>query len=370
MVRTSWAILLAGLFVLPGVGCGDRSPCPLGQVRVDGECTDLVGDASAICGAGTYYNAHDDSCYADPAEICGPGTEVEFVLDDDGLPTTSFICRGTGNIVEPPECPEAQPGGPICINGVIRYLMDPDDPTKFMETPAVFDHPTVTVRVYDPLQYATNPNVAPLGENTVVVPGDGTFKVENIPVPTAGFVAVVVDDDESTGADDFSFTGYAYSGAAGVNLLKVDAFAVSQAQNQAWSDTIGQSTLTSAGCAAGDTLMDCATWIGVFGYRDADGNLVTIEGAVPTKFPGPQPIAGERVFFLNDDYASFTPGPGATTSTGVAFYVTASLGSYAGECAAGSPCESEGYSWPAAGTTGGSAPGALFVQLMEPQGLE
>lgn len=370
MVRSFWAILLAGLFTLPGSGCGDQSPCPLGQVRVDGECTDLVGDASAICGAGTYYNAHDDACFADPAEICGPGTEVEWVLDDNGLPTTSFVCRGTGNIVEPPACPDAQPGGTICINGFIKYLMDPDDPTTFMEKPAVFDSPTVTVRVYDPLMFAVNPGVAPLGENTVVVPEDGTFKVENVAVPGTTYVAVVVDDDEATGADDFAFTGYAYAAAAGVNLLKVDAYTVSMAQNQAWTDAIGQAALTGGGCAAGATLMDCATWIGVFGYRDGDGNLTTIEGVVPTKLPGPSPIAGERVFFLNDDYASFTAGPGSTTPTGVAFYVTASLGAYAGQCAAGSPCESEGYTWPADGTTGGSAPGALFVQLMEPKGLE
>jgi len=364
MVRTRWAIMLAGLFLLPGVGCIDHGPCPFGQVRVDGECTDLVGDASAICGVGTYYNPHDDACYADPAEVCGPATEVQWVLDDNGQPTASFVCHGTGNIVEPPACPDAEPGGNICVNGFIKYLMDPDDPTKFMETSATFDQPTVTVLVYDPIAYATNPHAAPLGENTVVVPEDGTFKVENIPVPTTGFVALVVEDDPSTGQDNFAFTGYAYEAAAGVNLIKVDAYTVSQAQNTAWSDTIGQSALTGGGCAAGDTLMDCATWIGVYGYREDDGSLVTIEGAVPYKLPSAVP--GEKVFFLNDDYASFTPGPGSTTSTGVAFYVTGALGQYGGQCAPGTPCDTAGYTW--AGKTGGAAPGAIFVELMEPDG--
>jgi hypothetical protein len=366
LARALGATWVACLLFVGVTGC-ESDPCPPGQVEQNGECVDVTGDASAICGAGTYLV--DGACRPDPEQVCGQGTEVQWVLDENGQPTYDFICLGTGDIVEPPECPAATPGGPICVNGFIKWLLDPDDPSQALSSLAQFESPTVSVKVYDPLLYASNPNVAPLGVGEVIH-ADGTFRVEDIEVPSTGFVALVVDDADETGADDFVFTGFAYSATAGQNLENADAYATSAAQNTAWSDAIGSTALEGAGCGAGDTLFDCGTWVGVFGYHE-DDELAFIEGAQPQKFPGPSVLPAESIFYLDEDYESFLPGPGSTTSTGMVFYPSATLGNYTGECAADTPCDSAGYTWnQSTGTTGGAAPSAIFVQLMEPEGLD
>ncbi len=382
MYRTHWATLVISLLLVLGAGCND-DPCPPGQVEYNGECVDVVGDASAICGTGTYYNGVEDACFPDPNVVCGPATEVEWVLDEDGLPTEEFICKGTGggNIPIPPECPDAQPGGKICVNGWIKYLIDPDDTSKLMETLAQFDSATLTVKVYDPLAYAVNPSVAPLSV-AEVVPEDGTFKAEGITVPSTGYLAVVVDDDENAGADNYVFTGFAYEGAAGVNMEGIDGYVVTSDQNTTWSEDSGfNAAFTDSDCKPGgagdtgtaDSLFTCGTWVGVYGYRDASENLVFIEGAQPQKLPGPTIVDASKTFYLNPDHETFTPGTTSnqTNETGIVFYPSARLGSYAGVCAADTPCDDEGYTWnQTSGRTGGSAPNAIFVQLMYPEGLE
>lgn len=344
-------------------------------MEVDGECVDVVGDASPICGTGTYYNVGEDACFADPNVICGPGTEVEWVLDDDGVATNEFICKGTGNDVLPPNCEAAQPGGPICINGYIKYLLDPEDPSKVMETLAQFDAATLTVKVYDPLQYAVNPSVQPLGENNLVISEDGTFRVENVAVPPTGFIALVVDDDDGVGTDNYVFTGFAYEAIAGQNMENTDAYIVTADQNTTWSAEIGASNIQATGCptaATNDNLFGCGTWVGVFGYHEG-GAMTFIEGATPQSFPGPAAVAPTKAWYLNTDFETFTSGSTAnhTTSTGIVFYPSARLGSYSGVCAAETSCEDESYTWDqVSGTTGGAAPNAIFVQLMEPEGFE
>lgn len=373
MHRTLFATLLASLLVVAAAGC-EKEPCPPGQVEYDGECVDVIRDATDLgCGYGT--TPVDGVCRPDPDVVCGPGTEVVFEFDEQNQPTGNFYCQGTGSGALPPECPAPTPGGPICLNGYIRYLIDPEDPAKILETLAQFDSPTLKVVVYDPLSYATNPNTPPLGVGEVI-PADGTFRVENVAVPGTGFLALVVEDDDSTGADDFVFTGFAYKGAAGVNLEGIDAYTVTATQNTAWSTAIGMASYNAANCQPGGTnesLYHCGTWVGVFGYGSSEEGFTFIEGVTPEKFAGPAVIAPDRVWYLGLDHDSFVPGTtqNYTNATGIAFHPGARLGNYTGICAAGTSCETDGYTWDQVnGYTGGAAANAIFVQLMEPEGFE
>lgn len=372
MHRKPFATLLASLLVVAAAGC-EKEPCPPGQVEYDGECVDVIRDATDLgCGYGT--TPTEGVCRPDPDVVCGPGTEVIFEFDEQNQPTGNFFCRGTGGGALPPECPDPTPGGPICLNGYIRYLIDPEDPAKVLDTLAQFDAPTLKVVVYDPLAYAVNPNTPPLGVGEVIH-AEGTFRVENVAVPGTGFLALVVEDDDSTGRDDYVFTGFAYEGAAGSNLEGVNAYTVTADQNAAWSTAIGMETYLPSNCPSAvdtTTLYGCGTWVGVYGYGEP-GDFTFVEGVSPQKFPGPAVIPPDRVWYLGLDHESFVPGStqNYTNATGIAFHPGARLGAYSGICAAGTPCESAGFAWDqVAGTTGGAAPNAIFVQLMEPEGFE
>lgn len=378
MHRTLWKTLCMSLLLVPVSGCTD-DPCPPGQVEYDGECVDLIPPDEINCGPGTYYLSAQNECRPDPA-LCGAGTEPIFLLDEEGLPTYDFYCKGIGggDLPDPPECPVAEPGGNICLNGWIRYLLDPENPTRVMRSLARFESPSVKVVVYDPLAYNSNPSVAPLGVGEVIHE-DGTFRVENVSVPSTGFLALVVVDDEESGAENFVFTGFAYGGAAGVNLEYIDAYTVTAEQNTSWTEALGgQASITAAGCPNGastESLYHCGTWVGVFAHGEPNSGFTFIEGVQPQKFPGPNLLPLNAAFYLGEDYDSFVvPASDAeshTNSTGIVFHPGARLGMYSGKCAEGSPCETAGYTWDQGlGTTGGSAPRAIFVQILRPLGYE
>jgi hypothetical protein len=181
---------------------------------------------------------------------------------------------------------------------------------------------------------------------------------------------VLTDHPDSPTPGSFVFTGFAYEGAAGVNLTEVSAYAITAAQNQAWTATIGDAALQGAGCAAGDDLVACGTWVALYGYG-GPGSLTQIEGVQPLRYPGPSPLSIDKTFLLDSDHQSFiqpgSPAESCTTTTGIVFYPTASLGVYGGQCCAGAPCEQSGYLW-SDDAQGGASPGAIFLQIMEPQG--
>ncbi len=228
--------------------------------------------------------------------------------------------------------------------------------------------------MYDPLAYAVNPSTAPLGV-AGVNPENGTWKVENIPVPATDFIAVVVRSIDPL--TEFIFTGYPYPAAGGINIEEISAFGVTAVQNTAWSAAIGDAAIAGANnCASGDTLFACGTWIGVFGYEEDNGAINFLEGIVPRNGPTPPPeIPISNTFFLGDTCEDFvqpaTMEESYTTGTGVVFMPGAQLGNFAGSCADLTPdseCETEAYEFEP--RLGGAAPQAIFVQLEYPVGLE
>lgn len=83
------AVVVLGLLLARVTACdGDSYPaCPDGQVLIDGRCIPLAN--------------HDDDetpfrCLECPVgEVCGPGTAVEWIKDDGGVPTEQFRCVPT-----------------------------------------------------------------------------------------------------------------------------------------------------------------------------------------------------------------------------------------------------------------------------------
>jgi len=375
MHRFHWMTILTSLVM--GSGC-NTDDCPVGQVLYEGECVDVIpsNDGSLECGPGTYENL--GICWANPEEVCGPNTEVVFVLDASGVETRAFYCEGQ-RISDVPPCPDST-DGTICVSGWAKYLMDPANPCKIMETVITFgpDATQVEVAVYDPLAYASASDpttVAPLGV-TEVNSVDGTWKVENIDVPASGFIAAVVRSiDPGT---EFIFTGYPYPAAAGVNIEETSAFGVTADQNTAWSAAIGDAAIAGANnCSAGDTLFDCGTWVGVFGYEQDNGGITFLEGMVPRNGVGEPPpeIPITNAFFLDDTCEDFvqpaTLAESYTGSNGVVFMPGAQLSNFMGTCADLTPdseCETESYTFEP--RLGGAAPQAIFVQLEYPENLE
>jgi len=365
---------LASLALIWAAGC-NTDDCPVGQVLYEGVCVDVIGQ-DPECGPGTW---NDQGVCRPHEDVCGANTEVVWVQDASGVPTGEFYCEGQ-RITDVPACPESPDGALICVSGWAKYLMDPDNPCNIMESAIVFgpDATQIEVAVYDPLAYASasDPStVTPLGV-TEVDPITGTWKVENIVVPATKFIAVVVRSiDPGT---EFIFTGYPYSAADGINLEEINAFGVTDAQNNAWSAAIGDAGIAGAnGCSSGDTLFDCGTWIGVFGYEQDNGSITFLEGIVPRNGAGTPPpeIPVTNTFYLDDTCEAFTQPANLTDSytggNGVIFMPGASLSNYTGTCSdevADSECNANDYEFPL--RLGGAAKQAIFVQLEYPTGLE
>lgn len=374
MARAYWMTALTSLALLAGPGC-KTDDCPVGQVLYNGACVDVIpSDTTPECGPGTYL--HGDMCWADPEAVCGPNTEVVYVIDASGVETREFFCEGQ-QVTDVPPCPASPDGQLICVSGRARYLMDPANPCNLLQTTITFgaDATELEVAIYNPMTYAGDPTAPPLGVADVN-PVNGTWKVENIEVPTLGVLALTVRSKAP--ATGFVLTGYPYEVAPGLNLEEVDAYGITVHQNATWSAAMGDTALAAAlNCSAGDTLWDCGAWVGVFGHVADDGTLHTLAGVVPRNgsvAPLPE-LPTSNTFYLDDSCEDFvqpaTLAESYTTSTGVVFMPGATLSTFGGTCADLTPdsaCETEGYTF--APSTGGAVPQAIFVQLKVPEVIE
>ena len=272
--------------------------CGPGTREQNGKCVPL----SMIDGDGGVHCGHNTVLYGNECvpieEICGEYTKVEYELDDAGQPTGQFICIGeppTGE-AKPPDCPPGfGPNGEICINGYAHWVFDErGGEGAFMEQriadpAATADSTFVVVEVYDPLAYASDPdNTPPLGVGEVN-PVEGTFIVHDIPVPSQGFVALVVEDIDNDASDLFALTGVPFPAVSNQHLLEVAAFGVTHDQVIRWSNQIGQQALIDTGCPEPDgggerTLLTCGTWIARYVMIEGTtmaGVLGSPEGVVP-----------------------------------------------------------------------------------------
>ena len=182
----------------------------------------------------------------------------------------------------------------------------------------------------------------------------------------------------------FAFAGIPYAAGTTAHLTNVVAPAITDQQVSDWTVAVGGDTgLAAAGCAAptggGErTMATCGTWIGLFSQGVQGTPTAAIEGVTPTF--GGAPIAANKIFYLGyssaDGVVFDDPAEGVTWSDaggpydwsglkGLAFYPGAGLGTYGGQCGAGTSCETLGCFF-GSDMLGGSAKGAMFVQYVFP----
>lgn len=341
------------------IECGD------GTVEKNGECVPLSfvqNDGGAdFCSPGSHWNPETQKCYIDPSEVCGKGTEV--IWSEDG---TYFTCESTGG-PSLPECPEAQPGGPICITGKIKYFINPSNETQLMTTEitdaSLLDQ--MEIVAYDPLEYASNPSsVEPLGYATI----DATlsaFIVTDILVPTQGYVAIVVRDKNwvrDSEAVNWPFTGYAYKARAGENIEGSDAYAIPTTQLEVWETELSD----YISCPEGG-IYDCGTWIGI--YREKE-SLNPVDGVLPYLGVNTRIPFADLAFIDKDtsgNYNVLTRGSDRayTSETGMTMYFGAEVTTYFGLCQTSieSLCNEWEMNFPRT-TQGGSSTKTLFIEYV------
>ena len=351
-------------------GC-EQVECGEGTVDKNGVCVPVnvpdATDTESLCGPGSYWNDDLGQCFVDPAEVCGPGTEVKWNEEH-----TSFVCTSTGQS-DLPECPPPDDSGNICINGWIKWLVNPDDETSFIKD-TITDASllsTMEIVIYDPLDYASvGSESQPLGYATID-PATGTFIATGIQVPGNGYIGIVVRDkgwnDESEPVN-WAFTGHAYKTTAGENRTGLVAVAVSKELLDRWRQRIGADFMNGA-CPQHD-LYECGTWIGI--YREVTTGQ-TIDGVSPLYGQSYFDFPVESTIYLDKDehgqYTVFTPASVRpyTSETGVVFYLGADLTNYYGICSADAPdslCNQWGLTW-STQLQGGSAQRTLFVEYLD-----
>lgn len=342
--------------------------CGEGTVERNGTCVAInFPDATGgphLCAPGSHWNTELAQCFVDPSAVCGRGTEV--VWNDDH---TEFSCVSTGE-PELPECPPST--GPICINGRLRYLIDPQDSTKFLTTelrdPDLLSQ--LEIVFYDPLEYAAIGSEAQVLGTATIDPDTGAYIATNISVPSQGYVGLVVRDKGWVSGSDpllFPFTGYAYKASPNVNIENSFGVVITKSQLEELSADLPAGFIENA-CALGD-MYNCGTWIGI--YREKNSGQL-IDGVVPywgTNFK----IPAQRMAFLDKDntggFTILTPGTerGYTSQTGTVLYFGAELTNYFGLCDLNVP-DSLCNLWQmefSKSLQGGSAQKTMFVEYVD-----
>jgi len=346
------------------IECGD------GTIELDGVCVPVnFPDATGgphLCAPGTHWNSELARCFVDPEAVCGRGTEVVWNEDE-----TEFTCVSTGE-PELPECPPST--GPICINGRLRYLVDPSDATKFLTTEVRDASMLAQLEIvfYDPLEYAAVGSTAvPLG-TAAIDPENGAFIATGISVPAQGYVGLVVRDKDWVAGQEpilFPFTGYAYKASPNVNIENSFGVVITKSQIVDFHAALPPGFITTA-CNQGD-MYNCGTWIGVYRERTTQQ---PVSGVIPywgTNFK----IPAARMAFLDKDgngrHTVLTAGTarGYTSDTGTVFYFGAELTNYFGLCDLMiDPASSRCLQWEmeyGKSLQGGSAQKTMFVQYVD-----
>jgi hypothetical protein len=318
-------------------GCGDLV-CGKGTVEVNGECQPGV---LLECGPG--YVALGDSCVPDSdvyKGFCDPATTTWD-------PTTGE-CVG---IVPPAEgpCPRKCPpvsGSKICLQG--RVLHAPalmaswtGDDACSNPAPVTTTKDRAVVRVYDPIDFVTNPSWA-MHLVEAAIDDNGCFMVENVSIPFSNLFAIAVVDELPSGTT-WAFAATGEVPTVGRNSMGLQILALSEQEVASW----------------GHDLLAAGASVAVF--RDKLTGL-GVEGVVPI-FDGP----GEAFFFAHDPATCtvlIDPNATATTKTGAV--AIRNFKNFLGFTKPG--CTIESIESGGKSKLGGSSPGTIFFSFFDVEG--
>jgi hypothetical protein len=213
---------------------GDVECLPADGAITELDC-DVDGGATLVAG----------KCVS--AITCGPNTKLE-----------NGECVGTGGMGMthvPTAC--STPGtGKICINGVVRHLID----NSFLATGE-----KVRVWVVDPLKFLASPGAlestqCPGMQNPCLAPPastDDTYIFNDIPTPAAGLVALAVGDDAGVTPKLLQLTGSGARVNAG-QKYQVDTYATPVSLVQSWDAMAPGNNYVSLGAYVAKFYLDAA----------------------------------------------------------------------------------------------------------------
>jgi len=94
------------------------------------------------------------------------------------------------------------------------------------------------VTFYDALDFTQNPTgAAPLQVGELLLNDCGHFMARDIPTPALGYLAVAIDDDNETSADDHVLSSTCFAVAPSELVAGLQVLAVTHATDQAWTAT-------------------------------------------------------------------------------------------------------------------------------------
>src|SRR4029079_1581542 len=108
---------------------------------------------------------------------------------------------------------------------------------------------------YDAIQFTNNPDEAqPLAADEYTIDRCGRYRVVNARVPTAGIIAVALQDNSNGTVDDVVLSGIAARVSEGLRVADRDLYAVRHDTDASWTSTagapFGATTFAEKGVAA------------------------------------------------------------------------------------------------------------------------
>ena len=201
-----------------------------------------VGCNEPHCGAGTVARQQPDgSLDCVPADQAGAATPCD---DADG--GTSTISGGTcvSRVMCDPATTRFDPVSGLCVaSGAAPTCVCPaTDASHICVSGSLFDlvgnsasMKNVRYAAYDPLQFLSNPNVAPLAEDTNA---KGCYVFAGVKPPSTGLLAIVVKDPAGTTPAELEQAAVGAT-VVGGQSYKVDVFFLAAATVQSWSSSAG-----------------------------------------------------------------------------------------------------------------------------------
>ena len=257
-----WALIgCAAALVAASAGC-QTIECAEGTIEKNDECVPASGASPEAdsCGPGTEYSASDGACIPVlPPTQCGPNTVEE--VGEDGV----VVCVGVGggSCDQPIAC--SQPDATFTT--ICGQIFDIEDGTPVQDgdgsdtTACVVDDPAETgpcsleLFAYDAIQFANDPEDAqPLAADELTIDRCGRFRVVNARVPTAGIIALALQDNSNGTVDEVALSGIAARVSPGLRVADRELYSVRNDTDAAWTssagDPFGATSFAEKGVAA------------------------------------------------------------------------------------------------------------------------
>ncbi len=287
----------SGLFCDEDGNCPDGQSCGADNVCRDEDDDDIDASVTPDIDAGTGTIDATPGIDAEVFPACGE--PITCPVPD---PTRVTICGQLLDLTTSLVLSDAQTGEPCGPAGGVQS----GDPCS------------LTVEFFDPLQFLSNPETEPLAVDDIRIDDCGRFRGVNVNRPATGFITVVTKD-RVDGSDVFVRTARTVTASGGETIDDFNAYALTRAQDQLWTNTAGNPF-------GGPTFSEVGVTMGVFLHAGNPRFGVT--------FVRSGAAAPADDFYFNSgmpfDWSSIDPTIDNTGEPGAALLVNSSLVEHTG----------------------------------------